>query len=151
MAITTTELVIINPPALLHRVHNNTVPNINRISKDVSGDTIPQITLDITQKVLSTGKFFLNQFFIERLTSACLQMSLARELALASDIWFIVLRYILLKFKLSHPGFKILSSSQSNDFSFYLVPFGKNHHDDGQSKHQLGLSCLRIRYLLLLK
>ena len=63
MAITTTELVATKLPALLRRVHINTVPNINRISKDVSGATIPQITLDITQKILSTAgvKFFKNR------------------------------------------------------------------------------------------
>ena len=58
MAIINTAVVIITPPDLLSRVHNNTVPKINRISKDVSGATIPQTTLDITQKVLSTGNFF---------------------------------------------------------------------------------------------
>jgi hypothetical protein len=62
MAIITTELVIIKHPALLRRVLNNTVPKINRISKDVSGATIPQITLDITQKILSTGKSFKINF-----------------------------------------------------------------------------------------
>ena len=76
-------------------------------------------------------------------------MSLARELDLAKDIWFTVLRCIFLKFKLSHPGFEVLSSSQSNDFSFYFVPFGKDHHDKDQSKYNLELSCLRTRCLLL--
>ena len=137
MAIITTELVITNSPALLSRVHNNTVPKINRISKDVSGATIPQITLDITQKVLSIGKSFIS-IYHTKLTSVCLRMDLVRELGLDRDIWFTVLQCIFPKFKLSHPNFEILSYYQSNDCSFFS-PFWQRSHDDGQIKHQMEL------------